>query len=310
MVADSRKAAEDVIVRPPPLAHASRFGGERSLPPRARRAPRSATAARCVASPRAAWTSGEAAHSRSDARSDGFEKGRSGGRHAAADDDALDAEGQGERSDGSGQVVGHPVGDLERDLVAGRSGAEDISGTRMGRQDGAPTGGDRLVGLASDRRDRRRSSRGSRADRTRRRRRPDRRRCGPPRRQSCCRRGARLRRERRRPRSRSRSRGRRRLPAPEPTRRPTCSLSQRAAARASCSTKIGTPSSVCSIGPRGRWVIPRLTAMLTEPSSGSTWPGMATPTAAMSCPKWRRASSTRPAIWSTSDDRSVGATCS
>ena len=45
-----------------------------------------------------------------------------------------------------------------------------------------------------------------------------------------------------------------------------CSLSQSAAARASCSTKIGTPSSACSIGPSGRWVMPRLTAMLTEPS--------------------------------------------
>src|SRR6188508_829845 len=85
-----------------------------------------------------------------DARSDGFEKGRSGRRHAAADDDALDARGQGERSDGSGQVVGHSAGDLERDLVAGRSGAKDISGTRMARQDGIPTGGDRLVGLAGD----------------------------------------------------------------------------------------------------------------------------------------------------------------
>ena len=85
-------------------------------------------------------------------RLDRFEKGGSGGRHAAADDDSLDAEGQDERSDRSGQVVGHSVGDLDRDLVAGRTGAEDICGTRMGRQDGAATGSHRLVGLATDRR--------------------------------------------------------------------------------------------------------------------------------------------------------------
>ena len=45
---------------------------------------------------------------------------------------------------------------------------------------------------------------------------------------------------------------------------------------------------VCSIGPSGRWVMPRLTAMLTEPSSESTWPGMATPTATTSCRSSRR----------------------
>ena len=67
-----------------------------------------------------------------DARLDRFEQGRSSGRHAAADDDPFDAEGQDERSDRSGEVIGHSVGDLDRDLVAGRSGAEDICGLRMG----------------------------------------------------------------------------------------------------------------------------------------------------------------------------------
>ena len=87
-----------------------------------------------------------------DARLDRFEQGRSSGRHAAADDDPLDAEGQDERSDRSGEVVGHSVGDLDRDLIAGRTGAEDICGIRMRRQDGAATCSQRLVGLASDRR--------------------------------------------------------------------------------------------------------------------------------------------------------------
>ena len=155
-----------------------------------------------------------------DARSDGFEKGGSGGRDAAADDDALDAEGQGERSDRSGQVVGHPVGDLDRDLVAGGTGAEDVRGARMGRQDGAATGSDRLVGLASDRRtggDRlEAAAQTARAD--------DALRIGDD--------VADLagkavvaaeqlpRRERRRPRCRCRSRGTRGSPAPGPSRRP------------------------------------------------------------------------------------------
>ena len=65
-----------------------------------------------------------------------------------------------------------------------------------------------------------------------------------------------------------------------------------------------------SIGPSRRWVIPRLTAILTDPSVGSTWPGMATPTATMSCPSSSRASSTRPTIWPTSASRSVGTACS
>ena len=85
-----------------------------------------------VASPRAAPTSGEAARSRAMLRSDRFEKGGSGGRHAAADDDSLDAERQDERSDRSGQVVGHSVGDLDRDLVAGRAGAEDSAALECG----------------------------------------------------------------------------------------------------------------------------------------------------------------------------------
>ena len=155
-----------------------------------------------------------------DARPDGFEKSGSGGRHAATDDDALDPEGQGERADRPGQVVGHAVGDLERDLVAGRRRAEDIAGSShratapcSDRQRSPRRPGERSP-------DRRRSSRGSRADRMRRPRRPDRRRGGRPRRQSCCRRGALPRRGRCRPRSRSRSRGRRCSPARRPTRRP------------------------------------------------------------------------------------------
>jgi hypothetical protein len=64
---------------------------------------------------------------------DRFETGRSGCRHAAADDDSLDDEGQGERSDRSDPVVGNSVADLDSDLVAGRTGPEDICGTRMGR---------------------------------------------------------------------------------------------------------------------------------------------------------------------------------
>ena len=125
-----------------------------------------------------------------DVRSDRFEKSGSGGRHAAADDDPLDAEGQGERSDRSRQVVGHAVGDLERDLVARGAGAEDVGGTRMGRQDGAATGSHRLVGLATDRRtggDRlEAAAQPAGADDAR----PGRRRRDRPRRQSRCRRGA------------------------------------------------------------------------------------------------------------------------
>ena len=155
-----------------------------------------------------------------DARSDGFEKGGSGGRDAAADDDARDAEGQDERSDRSGQVVGYSVGDLDRHLVAGRAGAEDICGSRM-RSTGPCSDRQRSPRRPGERsRDRRRSSRGSRADRTRRGLRPHRRRRGPPRRQACCRRGAVPRREPRPPRCRSRSPGRRRSPAPQPTSRP------------------------------------------------------------------------------------------
>ena len=88
----------------------------------------------------------------SDARSYRFEQGGSSGRHAAADDDPFDAEGQDERSDRSGEVVGHSVRDLDRDLIAGRTGAEDICGIRMRRQDGAATCSQCLIGLASDRR--------------------------------------------------------------------------------------------------------------------------------------------------------------
>ena len=53
-----------VIARPPPLAEASRCDGERSLPPRAHRAPRSATAARRSHRPGRPATRGEAARSR------------------------------------------------------------------------------------------------------------------------------------------------------------------------------------------------------------------------------------------------------
>ena len=173
-----------------------------------------------VASPRAASTSGEAAHSRAMLRPDGFEKGGSGRGHAAADDDSPDAERQGERSNRPGQVGGDPVDDLDRDLVAGRLARKTSAALACGAEDGAcdrqPS--PRRPGERSP--DRPRSSRGSRAVRTRRRRHPDRRRRGPPRRQSCCRRGAAPRRGRRRPRCPSRSPGRRRSPAPAPTRRP------------------------------------------------------------------------------------------
>ena len=50
--------------------------------------------------------------------------------------------------------------------------------------------------------------------------------------------------------------------------------------------------------------------MLTEPFLESTWPGMATPTAANSCLNWRRAALTNRAIWSTTAEVSVGATIS
>ena len=175
-----------------------------------------------VASPRAACDEWRGRAFAGDARSDRFEQGRSGGRHAAADDDSLDAEGQDERSDRSGQVVGHSVDDLDRDLVAGRSRrgrhlrhSNAATGRCCGRQPSPRRPGDRSP-------DRRRSSRGSRADRTRRRLRRDRRRRGPPRRQSCCRRGAAPRRGRRRPRCRSRSPGRRRSSASQPPVGPLC----------------------------------------------------------------------------------------
>ena len=263
-----------------------------------------------LASPRAACDQWRVRAFAGDARPDRFEKSGSGGRHAATDDDALDAEGQGERADRPGQVVGHAVGDLERDLVAGRRRAEDIAGGRMGRQHRAPTGGDRLVGLASDRRTGGDRLEAAAQTARRRPRRPDRRRGGRPRRQSCCRRGAVRRRGRCRPRCRSRSRGRRCSPARRPTRRPLAGSARGPPRGRHARRRPGLPSSACSIDPSGRWVMPRLTAMLTEPSAGSTWPGMATPTAATSCRRWRRASSTSPAIWSTSADRSVGARCS
>ena len=88
-----------------------------------------------VASPRAAWTRGESAHSRA-MRVGSVREGRPGGGDAAADDDAPDAEGQGERSDRPGEVVGHAVDDLDRDLVAG--------GTRRGTR---PRHSSRATGL-------------------------------------------------------------------------------------------------------------------------------------------------------------------
>ena len=72
-----------------------------------------------VASPRAASTSGEAARSR--AMLDWMDSRRAGPAAATPPPMtiALDAEGQDERSDRPGQVVGHSVGDLDRDLIAG-----------------------------------------------------------------------------------------------------------------------------------------------------------------------------------------------
>ena len=86
-----------------------------------------------LASPRAACDQWRGRAFAGDARSDGFEKGGAGGRNAATDDDAPDAEGQGERSDRSGQVVGHPVGDLDRD----RRRRRHWRGRRPRRSDGA-----------------------------------------------------------------------------------------------------------------------------------------------------------------------------
>ena len=57
-----------------------------------------------------------------------FEECMSSGRHAAADDDPFDAEGQNEGSDRSGKVVRNSVDDLDRDLITGRSRAEDSCG--------------------------------------------------------------------------------------------------------------------------------------------------------------------------------------
>ena len=216
MVSDSRKGTAQVIARPPPLAQASRCGGERSPPPRARQAPRSATAARRshrpgrprpVASPRVRGAMCDRMGSR-----------RAGPAAATPPPMTTRLTPRVRASD----RIARARWSATRSMISSATsspadaGAEDVGGSSH-----------RATAPCSDRRrsprrpgerspDRRRSSRGSRADRTRRRRRPDRRRGGRPRRRSCCRRGALPRRGRCRPRCRSRSRGRRRSPARRP----------------------------------------------------------------------------------------------
>ena len=195
-IIDPGKAASGLsLAHPLSLRQADAVASDRCAP----RAPGASVgeSSSTVASPRAAWTSGEAARSRASCA-------RMGSRRAgpaAATPPPMTTRltpSVRESDDGSGEVDGHALGDLDGHRVADGSGAEHVRGARMGPQDRAATGGHRLVRLAADRRaggDRLEAAAQSAwTDRLR----PDRRRCGRPRRRSRCPPGAAPRRARRR----------------------------------------------------------------------------------------------------------------
>ena len=163
-----------VIARPPPLAEARRRDGGQSLPPRGRQAPRSATAARRSHRPRRRRPGVSTARSRAMRARMGSSRAGPAAGDAATDDDAADAERQGERSDRPREVLGHPVGDLDRERVAARRwrGRRPRRSGWDGRMVGDRQPSPRRPGGRSP--VRRRSSRGSRAARRRRRRPPGR----------------------------------------------------------------------------------------------------------------------------------------